>query len=132
MKMTTETAVMIYGRFQPPTKAHAELFDKLLEIAFSTKEPTSGYIFISPKVDRKTNPLSWFTRYNFLCKLYPDIDFVDHSDIKDPFGAVHFLGGLGHKHIIVIAGSDQAGRLDKQQIGRASCRERVEISVVAV
>jgi hypothetical protein len=108
------TAVMLYGRFQPPTKAHEKLFDKYLEVAYAQKDKVYGAIFISPSTDKKSNPLSLDTRYQFLSKLYPHLDFVADPEIKNPFDAVHFLGGLGHKRIILIAGSDQAGRLRQQ------------------
>jgi len=109
-----ETAVMLYGRFQPPTKAHEKLFDKYLEVAYAQKDPVYGAIFISSSIDKKNNPLSLDIRYQFLSKLYPHLDFVADPEIKNPFGAVHFLGGLGHKRITLIAGSDQAGRLRQQ------------------
>ena len=112
--MEIETAVMLYGRFQPPTKAHAKLFDKYLEVGYNQNESIYGAIFISPSVDKKSNPLSLDIRYNFLSKLYPHLDFVANPEIKNPFDAVHFLGGIGIRRIILIAGSDQASRLKQQ------------------
>ena len=94
------TAVMIYGRFQPVTVGHVKMFENYNTVV--KKEKSYGYIFISPKVDHKDNPLSLDTRYNFLHKLYSDINFVADSEIKNPFDAVHFLGGRGYSKIILI------------------------------
>jgi hypothetical protein len=112
--MIVETAVMIFGRFQPPTKAHIELFDRFLEVAYQSKEPVHGQIFISPAFDNKRNPLSLSARYDFLSKLYPHINFLADPEIKNPFQAVHYLGGLGIHKVILIAGTDQAPRLRQQ------------------
>ena len=50
------TAVMIYGRFQPVTVGHVKMFENYNTVV--KKEKSYGYIFISPKVDHKDNPLS--------------------------------------------------------------------------
>ena len=52
-----KTAVIAYGRYNPPTIGHQKLIDKVGEI--SKRELADGYIVPSHSVDNKKNPLSF-------------------------------------------------------------------------
>src|ERR1017187_4367978 len=107
-----ETCAMIFGRFNPPTVGHAELFRQFYEYC-DRNEIDAAYIFISPTTDNKQNPLSWRYRYNFLSKLFNHYLFSYNPFIKDPFSAVCELGRYGYKRVVMFAGPDRAARFLK-------------------
>ena len=102
---------MMFGRFQPPTIAHANIINHMWND--SRRCPCESYVFISPKQDNKKNPLSYEYRLEYLQKMKtyvnnPQQHILNDNTIKDPFGAICFLGKLGFEHIIVFTGSDRA------------------------
>ena len=105
-----KTAVMIFGRFQPPTIGHNFLFKTLMETCYQWK--SDGYIFISPTVDSKKNPLTLEYRYDLLTSLYPYLDFISHDGIKNPLDAICFLGNFGFERVVIVAGSDRTEKFN--------------------
>ena len=101
-------ATMVFGRFQPPTCGHEAIFNKI-QSAINIFGG-ANYIFISPTVDKKNNPLSFEYRLKLLDKLYPNLDFVNRPDIKNPFDALCELGKLGFRNIILLCGPDRVKR----------------------
>jgi len=108
MITNSETAAMIFGRFQGITKAHAEMFHFFHN--YCKERKIYEVIFISPSTDKKKNPLSLGYRYYFLHKLFPYNNFVADERIKEPFSAICELGRIGFKRIIMMAGSDRIKR----------------------
>jgi nicotinic acid mononucleotide adenylyltransferase len=99
-----ETAYMMFGRFQPPTIGHQAIlqeFYEKIEYSYWT------YVFISPTVDKKTNPLTLEYREDILRELFPSINFVADETLRNPFDAVCFLGTLGFTKIAIGIGADR-------------------------
>lgn len=96
------TALMLFGRFQPPTKAHEMIF-KVIE----TGDYTCSYIFISPTQDNKINPLPLSYRYRLLSKLYPFLNFIANPTVKNPFDAICYLGKMNFENVVILAGADR-------------------------
>ena len=101
-----ERALMVFGRFQPVTIGHNALFVEIWRM-FYERPYRNDFIFISPTVDAKKNPLTLMERYNFLSKLYPYHNFIANPDIKNPFDAICWLGEQGYSIVDVLAGPDR-------------------------
>jgi hypothetical protein len=98
-------ATMTFGRFQPVTQSHEDMFCYINEKCF--RDESQDYIFISPSVDNKTNPLTLKFRYDFLSKIFQAMTFVAYPHIKSPFDALCELGKFGFNHIDIIVGPDR-------------------------
>lgn len=95
-------AVITFGRFQPPTKAHEEIFSKVVHRA--VEEVALPIVFVSESVDSKKNPLPVETRLQIVKLMSP---FVRTKAIKDPVAALKWLSSIGYKEVFLFAGDDR-------------------------
>ena len=103
----SEGAVVVFGRFNPPTVGHEKLLQKA-----SSEAKRLGFdlkIYPSRSVDSKKNPLQPGAKIEYMKKMFPDYE----EDIKDdPNGRTIFdvLTGafnLGYKAITIVVGQDR-------------------------
>ena len=99
-----DTAVIAFGRMNPPTIGHGVLVDKIVSEA--QKHNADHFIFASETQDSKKNPLSHKQKVAYLKKFFPKGNFPVGM-AKDPYAAVLHVCSLGYKNIIMVAGSDQ-------------------------
>ena len=99
-----DTAVIAFGRMNPPTIGHGVLVDKIISEA--QKHNADHFIFASETQDSKKNPLSHKQKVAYLKKFFPKGNFPIGM-AKDPYAAVLHVCSLGYKNIIMVAGSDQ-------------------------
>lgn len=99
-----DTAVIAFGRMNPPTIGHGVLVDKIISEA--QKHNADHFIFASETQDLKKNPLSHKQKVAYLKKFFPKGNFPVGM-AKDPYTAVLHVCSLGYKNIIMVAGSDQ-------------------------
>ena len=102
---TPKHASFCFGRINPPTLGHAELFSV-------TKQSAIGgdfYIFISKTHDNKDNPLDYETKLQFVNDIFPEYDqhVVVDKDIKNPLLAADWLYEKGIRAMTMVAGSDR-------------------------
>ncbi len=99
-------AVLAYGRMNPPTTGHMKLINKVKEIAH--QEGGSHHIVVSHSHDAKKNPLTSEQKLKHLHRFSPDTNFKAASK-ESPTILSHAaeLHKQGHKHLIVVAGSDR-------------------------
>ena len=99
-------AIMIFGRFQPPTKAHMRMIDlmQLQQGAIGADE----FVFVSPTVDNDRNPMSMQERIVFL-KFHAkrSTGIMGDSSLKSPWEALQWLASMGYTHIYMMAGNDR-------------------------
>lgn len=99
-----KTAVMTYGRFNPPTVGHAKLVDHVL------KQKGDHHIFVSHSQDSKKNPLTADEKVHYLKKMYPKHQEAIHAATKESptiFHAAADMHKKGYKHLHVVVGSDR-------------------------
>jgi hypothetical protein len=103
---TKKTAVLAFGRLNPPTVGHAKLV--------STIESFEGdhYLFLSQSQKPKTDPLDFPTKLKFAKQFFPGIN-IGHQSVRTPVQALEMLQGLGYTDIIFIAGSDRVDGFQK-------------------
>ena len=101
-----KTAVLAFGRLNPPTIGHAKLVDKLTSI------DGDHYLFLSQTQKPKTDPLDFATKLKFAKQFFPGINIGD-SGVRTPVQALEKLQSLGYTDIIFIAGSDRVDGFQK-------------------
>ena len=98
-----KTAVMTYGRMNPPHLGHAKLIDHVLSLK------GDHHIFVSHSQDNK-NPLSAEEKVHYLKKMYPKHESSIHASTKESptiFHAAADMHKKGYKHLHVVVGSDR-------------------------
>ncbi len=108
-----KTAVFTYGRNNPPTVGHEKLFNKTVETA--EKHSTVPHIFTSHTQDSKKNPLTGEHKVQLIKHAYPGAK-VAASSKESPsiFHIASKLHAQGHKHLVMVAGSDRVDEYHKQ------------------
>jgi hypothetical protein len=102
-----KTAVVIFGRFQPPTIAHAMLFEMAERL--SNKENTDFFIIPSRKTDNKENPLTIDEKLFYLNTMFPQYsrNILNDTTVTDIMSIAKHFSQNGYKNLKMIAGSDR-------------------------
>lgn len=101
-----KTAVLAFGRLNPPTTGHAKLVDAI------KSQEGDHYLFLSHTQKPKTDPLDFATKQKFVKQFFPEIN-VGHQQANTPVAALEMLQGLGYTDIIFVAGSDRVEGFQK-------------------
>lgn len=95
-----KTAVMAFGRMNPPTIGHAKLVEKIKSL------PGDPYVFLSQSQKPKTDPLTFEDKLRYAKFFFPNIT-IGHPEVKTIIQALTKLSELGYKDLIYVAGSDR-------------------------
>ena len=96
----SKTAVLAFGRMNPPTIGHKKLADKVASI------PGDPYIFVSQSQKPKTDPLAFADKLKFAQASFPNVK-VGSSDVKTIIQALQKIEAMGYDSIVYVAGSDR-------------------------
>src|SRR5579872_5105792 len=99
------TAVVAFGRFNPPTIGHAKVFRYVETLA--RRLQADAIIFPVPTEDER-NPLPFREKVGLLRRLFPAMMFNSHAQIRNPYQALWCLSRGGYEHVIVVTGDDRA------------------------
>ena len=102
----SKTAVIAFGRLNPPTVGHAKLVEKIASI------PGDHFLFLSHTQKPKTDPLDFSTKLKFAQQFFPNIT-IGHPGVKTPVLALEYLQGQGYTDVIFVAGSDRVEGFQK-------------------
>ena len=116
-----KTAVMAFGRFNPPTVGHEKLIQKVKSEA--DKHNASGHIVTSHSEKTDDNPLPQKAKIGYLKRIAYGNNIIGSSKEKPTFlHAAADLYAQGHKHLVMIAGSDRVqeykDKLEKYNDGK--------------
>lgn len=105
-----EVVSIAFGKFNPPTKGHQNLFNAL-------KQASSGgnfYIFPSRTQDGKKNPLDPDTKINYMKEMFPEYAdrIIDSDEFKTIFDALAFLNQEGYTAVNIIVGAERVAEID--------------------
>ena len=105
---TEKHVTFCFGRFNPPTLGHKQVFDTM------KKQGGDMKIFTTLTQDRKKNPLSYDVKVDFIRKIHPNYagDVVQNSNLNTIDKVCASLFDEGFRHITFVAGSD---RLDNMR-----------------
>jgi RNA polymerase sigma factor (sigma-70 family) len=102
----SKTAVIAFGRLNPPTIGHAKLVDAI------KSHNGDHYLFLSQTQKPKTDPLDFATKMKFAKQFFPDVN-VGHQSVRTPVQALEKMQSLGYTDIIFVAGSDRVDGFQK-------------------
>lgn len=106
-----KSAVLTFGRFQPPTIGHKKLVDKVVSV--SKKLGADAFIFPSRSQDKKKNPLKPKDKVKWMKRFFPGVKIVDDDSVKTIFDAIKSLTSKGYSNITVVVGSDRVPEFKK-------------------
>lgn len=98
-----KTVVFAVGRFNPPTKGHQLMFDRVKNEAMKRK--ADMFIFVTATQDAERNPLNVKEKLYFLKQFFPGMPF---SEALNPYEAAQTLAAHGYEAGVMVAGSDRA------------------------
>ena len=98
-----------FGRMNPPTIGHAQVFKTMAEQGGDYK------IFLSKSQDKKENPLPYNEKIEFVKKIHPEYadHIVEDSSVNTALVAASYLYNLGYTSATFVAGSDRIGQFQK-------------------
>ena len=116
-----KTAVMAFGRFNPPTVGHEKLIQKVKSEA--DERGASGHVFASHSQLTRKDPLPQAAKIGYLNQIAHGTEIHGSSKEQPTFlHAAAKLYSAGHKHLVMIAGSDRVQeyqeKLDKYNDGK--------------
>ena len=116
-----KTAVMAFGRFNPPTVGHEKLIQKVKEEA--DERNATGHVFASHTQLTRKDPLPQDAKIGYLNQIAHGTEIHGSSKQQPTFlHAAAKLHAAGHKHLVMIAGSDRVQeyqeKLDKYNDGK--------------
>ena len=102
-----KTAVVAFGRFNPPTIGHLKLVNKMREVAnMNLAEPL---LYLSHSHDSTKNPLDYDEKYKWVDKAFGHTVKVVKSDLRNIIVILNDLYKNGYRRIIYIGGDDRIG-----------------------
>ena len=97
-----------FGRFQPPTKGHAENFEAVKRKAGKC----DWYIYLSQTVDNKgSNPLPPNRKVYWAKKMFPHLSKQIRSGPRDPTAILKDLQTQGYDDVVMVVGSDRVNAM---------------------
>ena len=98
-----------FGRFNPPTIGHKQLFDTMKSVGGEIK------IFTSQSQDPKKNPLDYGTKVKFLKLIVPEYasSVVVDASLNTVVKVASYLYDLGYRDATFVAGSDRLEDMKK-------------------
>jgi len=129
-KKSSDTVVVGWGRFNPPSTGHEKLIKR---IATEAKTRKADYvIFPTKSEDPKKNPLTFREKVKFMKQLFPKYAKNISSDAKvnTLFRAAEELSKSGYTTFVLVVGSDRVQefqRLLNQYNGKDYDFEKIEI-----
>ena len=100
------TAVMAFGRMNPPTIGHAKLVDAI------KSQPGDPYIFLSQSQKPKTDPLAFTDKLRYAKFFFPEVT-IGNLEVKTIIQALQHISSLGYDNLIYVAGSDRVAAFEE-------------------
>lgn len=106
-----KTLTVVFGRFNPPTKGHQNLFNKASKIAGESVFK----IYPSRMVDPKKNPLDPDTKISIMRQMYPKYGekIVNDENIMTIFDVLQKAEEDGFTSVNIVVGSDRQPEFEK-------------------
>ena len=98
-----------FGRFNPPTLGHAEVFKTMKE------QGGDMMIFTTLSQDSKKNPLDYATKIDFIRKIHPQYakDVIEDSNLNTIAKVAKYLNEQGYNHATFVGGDDRKVLFDQ-------------------
>jgi hypothetical protein len=105
----TKHVTFCFGRMNPPTIGHKEVFKTMQAQGSDFK------IFVSQTQDKKNNPLDYSTKIKFIKAIHPEFaaNVVDDPSLNTIVKVASFLFDQGYNAATFVAGSDRLESMSK-------------------
>ena len=114
-----KVAVIAFGRFQPPTRGHMKIVDKVKEVA--GQKGGNALIFPSQSHDLKgRNPLEWNEKIQLMRELMPNTTIVQNPKAKNAWSALEVLEEEGYTEVYMVCGSDRVAEYERRWLPYAT------------
>ena len=113
--MFNKKVVFIFGRFQVPTRGHAEMI--MYGAEYARRIGAEYRVYTSQSHDSVKNPLPYHTKVGFLRQLFPGMNIVEDPSVKTAFDICRKLSEQGVEEVTMITGGDRV-REFQQAIGK--------------
>jgi len=103
----SEGAVVVFGRFNPPTTGHQKLLDAASSEA--NRQGADLRIYPSRSQDAKKNPLQPGAKIEYMAKMFPDYaeSIRDDANAKTIFDVLVACANIGYKTVSIVVGQDR-------------------------
>jgi hypothetical protein len=119
--MNNKKLVVVFGRFQVPTKGHKELINFVSDYARRTG--AEARIYTSHSHDKDKNPLPYELKLLYLRQLFPGVNIVQ-SPHKNLWDILKEVSAQGYEHVTVVTGSDRVQEFKRNLI--PYCKPRTD------
>ena len=98
-----------FGRMNPPTIGHAEVFKAMASVGGDYK------IFVTQSQDKKENPLSYSEKVKFIKAIHPEYaqNVVEDTNLNTIGKVCSYLYDQGYRNVTFVAGSDRLPQFQK-------------------
>jgi nicotinic acid mononucleotide adenylyltransferase len=102
-----KTAVISWGRFNPPTIGHEIVFKFGNDLAKQNK--ADFFIVPTKTTDKQKNPLTIQEKITYLNKIFPEYtnNLINSSQINTIIEAAKYFSNKGYKNLKLVVGSDR-------------------------
>ena len=97
--------VFTFGRYNPPTKGHAELIT--YAVKYAQQHGAEHRIYTSQSHDPAKNPLSAAQKIRFLKQIFPGVNFVADRSAITAFAICRKLADEGYDDVTFVVGDDR-------------------------
>lgn len=113
IKINKDTAVISWGRFNPPTIGHEVVFKTAKD--FAERQNADFFIIPTKTNDKDKNPLTFEEKIKYLNKLFPEYsnNIVTEQQIKTIIDTAKYLSSKNYKNIKVVVGSDRIAQFQE-------------------
>lgn len=109
--MFNKKIVFIFGRFQVPTRGHAEMI--MFGADYARRTGAEFRVYTSQSQDSVKNPLPYHTKVGFLRQLFPGINIVEDPSVKTAFDICRKLSDQGVEDVTMITGGDRVAEFQR-------------------
>lgn len=103
-----KTAVLVFGRMNPPTSGHEKVVNKVRSIA--QKEKGDPFVYLSHTQDPKKDPLDYSTKIRIAQKAFgPVVKRTKSTTIIQVFQEIE---AMGYTRVIFVVGSDRLSGME--------------------
>lgn len=99
-----KTAVVTWGRMNPPTTGHQKVIDVVKQ--YSQRFQGDPILFLSKSQKPKTDPLSFAEKLHFTQEMF-NVPVDRNTSVKTIIQMFQALQGKGYSNIVLVAGSDR-------------------------
>ncbi len=104
---SSESVVIVFGRFNPPTTGHEKLLTAASDEA--ARQKADLRIYPSRSVDPKKNPLQPGAKIEYMKKMFPDFEeeIRDDANSRTIFDVLVACQNVGYRGVTIVVGQDR-------------------------